>query len=358
MAQGRVWPDGAFGMTTMERTFQMDALQPPTELSTEQIFVLKSIEVYGIEATLEAVLKCKAEFSPDRIAIEDDERGLIDSTTVANSHSDPRGQRGISTYGRLLVRNAAWLIERSCPLGTVTFLTLTLPTMELTANRAVVEGWPNVVRVLQQRLKRHLIDFGLSGEMVGVTEIQEKRLDKAETGLGLHLHIVFQGRHTDGPWALTPQQIREAWESAILTVVSGQAGKLNLMAAVDTKCVLRSVAGYVGKYLSKGIKSVDRVKALFPGLRLPPCWYLCTSTLRHKVKLLTKAGGGVCGQILEWIERGDVDKFASLRFITITDAQGREYPCGFAGRLSDKGREALGLAYTKKGAALTKRVMG
>lgn len=357
MTSGRVWPNGAFGLTTLERTFQMDAFQPAKELTTEQVFIIKSIHEYGVEATLEAVMKCRAEFNPESIPVEGSEAAPIDSTSVANSHSDRRGQRGMSTYGRLLVSNAAWLIEKSSPLGTVTFLTLTLPPMELTANRTVVEKWAEVVRVLQQRLKRGLVAAGLRGEMVGCTEIQEKRLDKAHTGLGLHLHIVFQGRKSDGPWALHPNEIREAWESAILSVVSGQEGKLNMMASVDTKCVMKSVAGYIGKYLSKGVKSVDRVKALFPGLRLPACWYLCSIVLRERVKKLTLGGSRAAKQIVEWIEQGRDDMFQSLRFVTYRTAEGAEFLCGYAGRLSDRGRSLLGLAYTAKGMERTKAVM-
>lgn len=343
-------------MSLLDRTFQMDALKPMRELTTEEGFIVASIDVHGIEATLQACATGeRLPFVPD-IEQDSDEATPLDLTTASNSHRQPRGQKGISTYGRLLVRNGAFLMEKSNRVDCLSFSTCTLPPMDVLSHREVVENWAEVVRVFTQRLRRMLIASGLSGELVGVTEIQEGRLSWNSDFIGLHLHLLFVGRKHGKGWAIAPCSYQDAWRSAVESVMSNPSEAISFDRSTNMTRLKQSGAAYLGKYLSKGCKSVDRAKAANPTIKLPACWYVCTMSLRDKVKRLQVYGARPADKINSWIEDGRIDMFATLRQITYTADDGRLIPCGWAGRLSEKGRGLMGLPFTLQGNRRTARL--
>lgn len=197
-----------------------------------------------------------------------------------------RGANGITPHGKLLVKNAAAYLEKVYGRSRLSFLTLTLPSVTVEESRELARQWAEIVRKYLQELRRKLIRNQLPPLLVGVSEIQQKRFQ--ETGVvALHLHIVFVGRHPKGGWMAQPDWFRETWQSCFPVEFQDKSFK----SVENVVRVKRSVAAYLSKYLSKGLRckgketEVEEIKDC-----LPTCWYNCTNELRSHVKRLVLSG--------------------------------------------------------------------
>lgn len=228
-------------------------------------------------------------------------------------------------------------MQKEVEKSRLSFLTLTLPDISRDEAVKLSDNWAEVVRVFCQRLRRALRAARLPGEIVGVTEVQEKRA--ALTGVfGLHLHMVFVGRKIRHSWAVTPLQIREMWKSALEKYLDNPLKSYEWRAVENIQAVKKSASGYLGKYMSKGLKSAQKLKALFPDVKFPSTWYMCTNTLRKRVKNTQMRVSGMLGRVLaDMCESGDVDLLAFVKRVDINMSDGSSMPVGWCGRLSTEG---------------------
>jgi len=204
-----------------------------------------------------------------------------------------RGLGGITRRGKHLVRSGGKLLERGCLKSTLTFATFTLPGRGEATVEAAAE-WPKILNRLGISLRRELKRQGLPPHILGVTEIQERRFLR-EGGMPLHFHTVFIGRATQyAQWAISADRLREIWASAVSPALSEDSlsGVATWGASVDCQMVKTSVAGYLGKYMSKGTMSIQAVMKANPALVefLPAHWYYCTDALRRKIDQKTAYG--------------------------------------------------------------------
>lgn len=196
-----------------------------------------------------------------------------------------RGSKGISSDGRQTVRDAALLLQDSGGRQNLSFVTLTIPPEFVVPS--LFERWSDVVRLTRQRLVYHLQKAGLSGQLVGVVEVQERRQSDGNDLPYLHLHIVFQGRkHRYAQWVIGTQQLSHLWIE-VLEGITGMSGRGS--AASRIEAVRKDASNYLAKYMSKGIKSLSKHTLRY----LPPSWYICTSELRRDVKRNIKY---ICGE--------------------------------------------------------------
>lgn len=212
--------------------------------------------------------------------------GDIDLAMLPNSHTDleevgvRRGQKGLTSRGARMVRNAAEVMESVVGRENLTFATLTLPDMDYEDFWSVSSNWAEIVRVFYQRLGRFLKRYGLSTAYVGVTELQPRRT-RREGVPALHLHIIFQGkpRHRRG-WALPPVLARKWWsESVHLYTV----GRYDFSHSENLQQVRESSAGYLSKYMSKGGDVGSPLQENEMGWSLPTAWYNVSLKLKRYV---------------------------------------------------------------------------
>lgn len=203
-----------------------------------------------------------------------------------------KGLNGITRRGKHLVKSGGKYLEEGSRPKTVVFATCTLPGgPEATLEAAA--AWPAIVNRFRVSMSRELGKHGLPPHFLGVTEIQERRFLR-EGGMPLHLHFVFIGRHHQyQPWAITCDRMRLLWARA----VSGgdtarEIDPSDWKPSVDMQMVRSSVAGYLGKYMSKGVKAIQTVTKENPVLVefLPSHWYFCTEGLRKAVDRKTAYG--------------------------------------------------------------------
>lgn len=286
----------------------------------DESFWLMAVQVHGIVAALAAV-------------------AALGLSTLSNSQKTTkprRGLNGITPHGKRLVKGTAAWLERERGRATLSFCTLTLPSEYAIApigkHEGTKQGWTELTRQYIQKIQYHLGKYGLPKDVVGVTEIQERRMERYG-GMPLHLHIVFQGRKPKGAWAMTCEQLSELWRDTVENVMGIKEGT-NWEAAVNVQRVKKSVAGYLGKYLSKGTKVIEKVIQEEKQDLLPSTWYVCTSGLRaiYKKNLYVLSGStaGMGLDILTGVGRGLI---GWSRDIVIKGADGYPWKAGWVGKL-------------------------
>lgn len=313
---GRVWPNGEFGISRQKEVSISFEGQSHFE-SHEAQWNKNLIAAHGIEKA---------------IAYKQEERGscyLGLSLLTKSRTKAKRGSKGISRYGSRMVRNAAYVLERDCDRRRLSFATLTLPRMSDEQVAAVAENWSAIVKRFTERLKRHLVRLGLPGEIVSVTEVQEKRFSR--TGqVAYHLHSVFQGsQRTNGGWALKWTDLRRYWSEAVSTSVPNEC---DWSACENIQRVKKSAAGYLGKYMSKGVRTMATIVSAIP---IPSAWWSCTQSLRARVKkeTITSDPGIQC--LAQMCQAGLIGTFKFLRQVLINISEDFSYPVGWFGVLEE-----------------------
>lgn len=195
------------------------------------------------------------------------------------------GRNGITSYGARRVRNGCHVVENAFPKRSTVFSTCTVPAMPVEDMARLHNRWNHVVETFRRKLTRRLKDKNLSGESVTVSEIQTKRYEN--TGLPvLHIHTVFNGRDKSGKPAITIKEHDCMWRDALTAGVCGPVPKVD--SACNLQWVKKSAEGYLGKYMSKGTKTVRELcEAGFEGW-LPKQWWSMTRSLGQRIDKQTR----------------------------------------------------------------------
>lgn len=193
------------------------------------------------------------------------------------------GLSGMSSLGKTRIRNAAYMLKRDSGKERLTFATVTLPPMSTEDMATVHVHWGKVIERYRLEVKRALRLHGLPGEIIGVTEVQEKRYEKTGYPV-LHAHFLFVGFSISGGWAITPAQHDTIWRKCIYSILPRQYGpELNFRAACNLQPVRKDPGAYLAKYMSKGIGVINRV--IEDGLEwwLPRQWWNCSRSLIRRM---------------------------------------------------------------------------
>lgn len=222
---------------------------------------------------------------------------------IAGKPAARRGSKGITSYGKKMIRSGVTLIAERCDRRCLTFGTATLPALSPEDMRKVALKWSRIQNRFMEKITRRLKRRGLLQAYVVVTEIQIFRWEKWGQ-LGLHLHWVCQGRETIwSDWVLTPSEVAQMWADTLAREIGH---------SVDTRSAIRlevprtSPAKELSKYLSKGSKVVEAVKAAGKGDELPTAWWGASQALKREVKSRIRH---FSSEVAEWM----VDNAKQLR---------------------------------------------
>jgi len=257
-----------------------------------------------------------------------------------------KGLNGITRRGKHLVKSGGKYLEEGGRPKTVVFATCTLPGDAKATLEAAAE-WPAIVNRFRIAMGRELAKHGLPPHFLGVTEIQEKRFLR-EGGMPLHLHFVFLGRqHQYQPWAISCDRMRLLWARAVSGgEVSKQLNPESWRSSVDMQMVKHSVAGYLGKYMSKGVGAIQTVTKEHPELVafLPKHWYFCTEGLRRAVDRKT-AYGEIHAEAIAAMSRSPRPElfFRWMKEVEILNGAGTQIAVVLCYDLTPKAMEMLGI---------------
>lgn len=333
---GRIYPNGEFGVACVKevpRKVFLDQEVVHTDRDDVE-WAVALMGLHGIEKAIE-VAGINSSSNLGLSMLPNSHRGVFEEPKLPPI---PRGQKGITSYGRKLVRNGAYLLERKHQREHLSFLTLTIPSLTVQESVSFCDEWVEIVRVFLQRLTRSLKRAGLSGEVVGCVEIQEERF--RSTGvLAPHLHLIFLGRLPHQSWAYRPVDYRTMWMDACVARCPWLAG-FDFSACENIQRIKHSCEGYLGKYMSKGAKVVADLPEEMRAV-LPRNWYVCTNTLRMRIKDLTWHCQDAGLFLMQVVENQSTAELQYCHPIELETASGRKITVGWYGKLTPMAREIV-----------------
>lgn len=320
---GRIWPSGDFslGYRKVEADSRVDYRREPNRVAPEPLPRNWVIGPWGIPMQaypgpwvgLTVEEWCEFQWlknwhPPLAVECPQGATGPLDLTTPANSHSEaggvtPRGRQGITSYGRKMVKSAATLIQKM-PGKRVTFATITMPPLPQQLRAELAREWPEFVRQLIQWLSRRLKLAALPALICSVSEVQPRRLQALNEGY-LHLHLCWPNHYAkSGNWAVCVGLLK-TWCSEFLQ-------KRGLWTSdswvnVDTKQVKKTAAGYLAKYMSKGVAEIEAFAADCGWDAVPKQWWNLSKPARDLVKKYTCVGDAT-GALLEAVVNHALDE--------------------------------------------------
>jgi len=264
--RGKLYPSGDLTLYTppKERTPPKDTTPSPLD---------------GIDSYVDSDGKTQVFYD----TIDPSPMGLSEAT---NPHrkEEPRhrqGLTGISGSAKRMLRSGTALLGKLFPRRWITFLTVTTPTITESENEIVNSNWSEMVRQLLQQISRELVRAGIKPEITYCDEVQEQRY--RDTGIvGLHLHLVFQGKRSDrSGYAITPARIDKFWQAQLERVLGRS---VDVSASNKLETPKKPLEKEISKYISKGGKLVAKIIADGKGHLLPSSWWGMTTSLKRKVK--------------------------------------------------------------------------
>lgn len=206
----------------------------------------------------------------------------------------PKGRKGITGYGARCVRNGCHLLEKRYGRSRLAMVTPTLPNVPEYLGYWVLQ-WHELVRKYLQEVSRELKRKDAPLELIGVTEIHPKRsVNQGYAIPHLHfIHVAWSGyratKNAKRDWYITADRHREMWQSILINEVK-RLGIYNPeipvpLPRVNTELVRKSAEGYLGKYMSKGKESLQKLQEKGVDMYgLPSQWWTCSKKLRAVIK--------------------------------------------------------------------------
>lgn len=269
-------------------------------------------------------------------AIDRDRRhipGLV--RTQESTHSPQRtrsrnGLKGISTYGRNMVKSAATLLEENYGQPNLTLLTLTLPPLSVDEGRILLAGWGQLVGRLIQWICRKLAHNKIPPLVISVSEVQPQR-SKFEPHSSIHLHLLFPGRQRGRTWIITPSEVSSWW---------GQEIERRIHRSIPTSAVARlervkkSVSAYLSKYLSKGEQDLSQM----PEDAIPGQWWNRSAAMADLVARNIRKGVRTGRYLLCLIRQWESDPEAAkkIALYPVWSAWDSPQLLGWSGYIRDK----------------------
>jgi hypothetical protein len=253
--------------------------------------------------------------------------------TKAASRPAKYGKKGITGYGKKMVKSVGALIDRHYPHHRVTFATITMPSLPGPLRAELAQCWPRLVNEVMKWLKRRLEKKGLPPVIVSVTEIQPKRLSTTGEGY-LHLHMMWLNAPSPASgWSIRVENLK-AWISDWL--LRHNLWETNSHVNVDTRSVKGEKARYLAKYASKGAAEIEAFASDCGWESVPSQWWNLTNAARKWVKD-NIVEGRAAGELLDALinQSFDVGVFSHFRYIYHVDIEleGRYINVGWRGAL-------------------------
>lgn len=266
----------------------------------------------------------------------------ITLTKVSNSHKPPRarrGAKGMSHRASQKVKASAHCLEEKYGRECLGFFTATVPGHDHAAVLRVHEDWSRVLKNFKQSVARLLNGRGAALEYCYATEVQERRYRSSGFPY-LHLHFVFVSRKSPkSRYFISHSELREAWVSALNSVVDGQPF---WNAITDLQPVKKSVVNYLGKYLSKGVSVTKDV--IDSGLEryLPSEWWGSAMALKRLVReKMICDSGDISDLVWTWLKNSPEEHFNWHHKIVIRDETGWEVELGYCYEMKKESLELL-----------------
>lgn len=341
MLRGRIWPDGSWGLG-FERKLRTPPPQSSEGPSEDAEFWGNAVVAHGVAVALQFKRELEGGVTPlpNEILRNDNERNDVEAgspltlSESINSHKRlKRGTHGISSYGRKMVRSAGVELEKRFDKRNLTFATLTVPHQSVEAWQIITREWSEICRQIVQFVRRELERSGVPALIVHCTELQSSRLERYSLP-GLHLHLVWPNSAGKG-WAVGADRLRQRWGDILNNSLPSCYRCYTHQPRVELSRVRKSVAGYLSKYLSKGLSQSELASLQLLGYSIPASWWGCSLSLKRIVKKSVKTLGNESGNAILTLIRNGIWKGKVKEHVI--DYMGNPTLVGFYGYLADWG---------------------
>lgn len=245
-----------------------------------------------------------------------------------------RGTRGFSAENRHKVKSCAAVLEREYGRRAIAFFTATLPASA--ASPSPVE-WSYAVRLFRDALRDSLILQGLTPDIIGVIEIQEKRF-RSTGDVCPHLHCAFPGKHPGQNWAISKDELRNMWAKSLKTAMPGIPDNEYFGSSTSVQSVKKSLVNYLGKYMSKGSKVIKEMKSQSKEHLIPTSWVMCSRSMHRKYKQSVRVvSGETARRILDAITSNPSRYVTWEKKIFVTGSDGGAFQVGWTASLTPSG---------------------
>lgn len=261
----------------------------------------------------------------------------LGSSNASKNHTPKsRGSKGLTSYGKKMLRNGCWLLEQTAGVRAIGMFTGTLPPCDAQTQIKICDEWGEILRIFTQWLHRRLAPHTDKPWVLGCVEIQEKRQLK-EGGLPLHCHLVFHARKGN-TYIVRKEEFREAWERAIVSCVPEAEG-LDFQASTRVEQCRKSVASYLSKYMSKGFTS-NVARNLDPAYKMPSTWWYGVGGFKRRIKKLMVYETGQIASLV-WSGASAKRKHFLYAGEVLHEHEGISFCIGVYGKVSDSLRIAI-----------------
>ena len=133
---------------------------------------------------------------------------------------------------------------------------------------------------------------------------------------------------------MRPKQYQELWMSVCVHYLP-ELATADWNASTRVESLRYSAQKYLGKYLSKGHKSIQEFLKGYEGV-CPSSWYVCTNELRSEVKKGTRQGDAIANWLISIIDAGDPSSELLYYFPVLLNSTDALKPLcvGWCGRLN------------------------
>lgn len=323
---GRIDPDGRFAVWQSKRLENKHVKVSKAQVQDETFAVVRQLQAtataMGANLSQRRVSPGMSEMLRGISEGCDPEGPGLSKEPNSEKRPKPRGSGGLTKHGARLIRNGGALIERRygtrcCSMFTGTFPRLTPDQWEI-----VRVNWAKAWDLFLRKVVYHLKENKLCPGVVACFEMQTERYQKTGEP-GLHVHMLFQGRRKScGPWLIHRQLMQKLWKE---TWENFLPSSLRWNAACQTVRVAKSVAAYLGKYLSKGLVAAPTSTATTSATPLLSQWYAVSSCIRRWVKTATCHSSTVGEFLHHALQEGDPALYW-YSWVKIELADGRSVP--------------------------------
>jgi hypothetical protein len=254
------------------------------------------------------------------------------------------GLKGITLLGRRRVIDGCTILEQTYGIKRLGFGTLTIPNLSVGGLAVVNKNWGRLIDRFHKALRRVYTKLGMNTYIVGVTEVQTKRLANRNE-FALHYHFVYPSCSKPGQWYFTANYIRSTWERLVMSVLIeyGCNEEVKFSASINLQPVKKSAKNYLSKYVSKGKQDCENFIDSGHTDELPRQWWSCTKALRDRIKsAIIPLSSDICYFLLSnralLLKGGELKKISPSATYKMGDT---DIICGYWGIMGDSGLAML-----------------
>ncbi|GBF86425.1 hypothetical protein [Aphanothece sacrum] len=150
-------------------------------------------------------------------SVDNSDNEVVLNSEASQGNKKQYGLKGITSTGRRRVIDGCTILEDTYGKKRLGFGTLTIPNLSPNAMTIVNKLWAKIIETFHRFLRRFYESAGIIPYVLGVTEVQTKRLENYGQ-FALHYHFVYVACDKKGKF-FTANWVRMIWQKILSKVL-------------------------------------------------------------------------------------------------------------------------------------------